>query len=78
MLATEQSDAAATSLAMGIRDPVSGRIRTDGRITPQEAARYPGAMRIPALSRSPRSPHEPNDFEDTQAGTFHTTSTHID
>ena len=60
------------------RDPVSGRIRTDCRMTPQEAARYPGAMRIPALLRSPRSPHEPNDFEDTQAGAFHTTSAPID
>ena len=60
------------------RDPVSGRIRTDGRMTAQEAARYPGAMRIPALVRSPRSPHEPTDFEDTQASTFHAASAHID
>ena len=55
------------------RDPVSGRIRTDGRMSELEAARYPGA-----LLRSPRSPHEPNDFEDTQAGAFHTTSAPID
>ena len=60
------------------RDPVSGRTRTDGRMTALEAACYPGAMRIPALGRSPRSPHEPSDFEDTQAGTFHTTSAPID
>ena len=60
------------------RDPASGRIRTDGRMSELEAARHPGAMPIPALLRSPRSPHEPNDFEDTQAGACHTTSAPID
>lgn len=60
------------------RDPVSDRLRADGRVTAGEASRFPGAMRIPAPGRSPRGPEACNDFEDTQAGSFHTTELHAD
>ena len=60
------------------RDPVSGPIRNLGRMTEREAARCPAAMRIPRFGRSPRSPEEHNDFEDTQAGSFCTSGARID
>ena len=60
------------------RDPVTGRIRTDGRMTEREAARYPGAMRVPGVGLDPRYPDERVDFEDTQAGSFQTTGSHVD
>ena len=60
------------------RDPVTGRIRTDGRMIEREAARYPGAMRVSGFGGSPRSPNERSDFEDTQAGSFQTRDAHID
>lgn len=52
------------------RDPVTGRIRTDGRMTEHEAACYPGAMRIPEFGSHPRSTDGAPDFVDTQAGAF--------
>ena len=60
------------------RDSVSGPVRTDGRLTEREAARYPGAGRIPNVGRGPRCPDERVDFEDTQAGSFQTTGSHVD
>ena len=60
------------------RDPVSGRILTDGRMTEREAARYPGAMRIAGVGRDPRCADERVDFEDTQAGSFQATGSHLD
>ena len=58
------------------RDPVSGRLRTDGRMTEGEAARYPGAMRIPGFGWCRPASEPRTDFEDTQAGTFRTTGAH--
>ena len=55
------------------RDPVSGPTRTE-----PGAARCPGAMRNPGLGHSPLKPVERNDFEDTQAGSFHATGAHVD
>ncbi len=60
------------------RDPVTGRIRTDGRMTEREAARYPGAIRIPGFDRSPQGHAKRSDFEDTQAASFQTTDSHVD
>ena len=60
------------------RDPVTGRNRTDDRMMEREAARYPGAMRVPGVGRDPRCPDERKDFEDTQAGSFQTTDSHVD
>ena len=59
-------------------DPVSGRTRTDGCMTEPEAAPYPGAMHNLELGHRPRRPVERNDFEDTQAGSFHATGAHVD
>ena len=60
------------------RDSVSGPNRADGRMTEREAARYPGAMRIPGVGCGPRCADERVDFEDTQAGSFQTTGSHVD
>ena len=58
------------------RDPVSGRLRTDGRMTEGKAARYPGAMRLLGFGLGRPAPDPRTDFEDTQAGTFRTTGAH--
>ena len=49
------------------RDPVTGRIRTDGLMTEREAERYPGAMRIPGFRSHPRSADIAEELDDRQA-----------
>lgn len=62
------------------RDPETGRIRTDGRMTEHEATHYPGAMRIPGSGPGPRprAVDDVTDFEDTLAGAFLTEGEHGD
>ena len=60
------------------RDPVGRQIRTEGRMPGREATPYPGATRLPAIVCGPHHPDERNDFEDTQAGSFHATGAYAD
>lgn len=60
------------------RNPVNGRLRTEGRPPGREALRDAGAMRVPDGGLRPRFTDDPQDFQDTQADAFRTTSANDD
>lgn len=60
------------------RNPVNGRLRTEGRPSGREALHDAGAMRVPNVALRPRFTDDPQDFQDTQADAFRTTSANDD